>query len=866
MNESKNRGRNHGWLIIVSFIIIMITACSLCFAVLIRSSAKASQKAGLDMDTLYLRELTTQTIVHFQTSLSSRFSQLKTAAASINKEELQDSRAFEEYLRRTQENNNFSFFALLDDEGKYYSGDGVFPAASKISFLGRLLQGGESQISYNETILGEDMILIGSPITPVNYGDKRMVAVLAGLDIDAINGQLSLKREDAKTYSSIIEASGRYIINNSLNTNISQSSNFFSKLQKYATFSKGYSLEGIRADLEKGVPGLAAYTVEGQKQYVYYAAIEGTEWYLLTIIPYDLVNSTINGLITRLNRNAILMMAFILVLLSAVFLVYYTGMIKNEQKLKKAKAAAEELRIKAENANRAKSEFLSRMSHEIRTPMNGIIGMSAIAMQNIENPAKVENCLRKLTLSSQHLLSLINDVLDMSKIESGKVELKCAPFNFRDFLENIGSNYYSQSKRKGVDYDTVLADEVDEILVGDALRLNQILSNLLSNALKFTPSGGAICLRVSRTDAESDKICLRFEVKDTGCGIEEENLGKIFEAFEQENSGVASKYGGTGLGLAIVKRFSELMGGSVKADSQIGAGSTFTVDLPFTKAEQKRQTGEHNDLRGFVIDNDRDTCEYIVTLLKNMKIPSHWADNAEDAVSLIESAKDNREEYNVFFISRLVQGTNGLEMVRRIRSIGSSKTCAIFLMAYDAPEFEEDAFAEGVTGILSKPVFVSALEEALEKFRHGRSLYKPQYQPVEFRFQGKHILLAEDNEINREIVFELVGTAGAEIDAAENGMQAVERFKNSKENYYDLILMDVQMPVMDGYEATRQIRGLQRADAREIPIFAMTANAFAEDEEKSRQAGMNAHISKPLDVEALYVQMEQFLSRKHIGS
>ena len=234
-----------------------------------------------------------------------------------------------------------------------------------------------------------------------------------------------------------------------------------------------------------------------------------------------------------------------------------------------------------------------------------------------------------------------------------------------------------------------------------------------------------------------------------------------------------------------------------------------------------------------------------------MKIPSHWADNAEDAVSLIESAKDNREEYNVFFISRLVQGTHGLEMVRRIRSIGSSKTCAIFLMAYDAPEFEEDAFAEGVTGILSKPVFVSALEEALEKFRHGRSLYKPQYQPVEFRFQGKHILLAEDNEINREIVFELVGAAGAEIDAAENGMQAVERFKNSKENYYDLILMDVQMPVMDGYEATRQIRGLQRGDAREIPIFAMTANAFAEDEEKSRQAGMNAHISKPLDVEGV---------------
>ena len=846
---------------IIIFFMVMIVFCFGCFVFLIRSSSRESQKAGLEMDRLYLRELTTQTIGHFQTSLKSQLSQLSTSAASIHEEDLQSADTLETYLARTQEYNEFSFFALLDEEGKYYSADGVYPAASKISFLAELLRGEKNLVSYNETILGNDMILIGEPITPVDYGDKKLVAVLAGLDVNAINNQLSLKKEDAKTYTSIIDKSGRFIINNSYDTDPSRGTNFISKMQKYAEFMQGYSLGGVVSDLESDRSGLAAYTIDGQNQYLYYAAISGTDWFLLTIIPYEIVNATISDLISSLTRNSIIMMLCILILLSGIFVFYAVGMDRKEQGLKKAMLAAEELRKQAEDASYAKSEFLSRMSHEIRTPMNGIIGMTAIARQNTDNPAKVEDCLKKVWNSSQHLLTLINDILDMSKIESGKIELRSEIFDFKDFLDNLGNMYYSQAKSRGIEYETVLAGDIQENLTGDSLRLNQILSNLLSNALKFTPSGGTVRLRIAKTEEKKDSIILRFEVSDTGRGIEEKNFDKIFESFEQENAGITSRYGGTGLGLSIVRRFSELMGGKVWVESRIGKGSTFIAELPFPKYAHREDIPQFCGLRVLVVDDNRENCEHTAGILKEMGIQTEWADSGAKAVRCAEAAESRGEPYDVCFIDWEMPSMNGLETAKGVRDVMGDHAGTFVMTSYESSELERQAAEAGITHIVLKPLFPSSAAKILADITHRQVSGAAANRNDGYEFRGRRILLAEDNDLNREIAVELMKAVKAEVDETVNGKEAVEMFGSSPPGYYDLILMDIQMPVMDGRKAAGIIREMDRQDAADIPIFAMSANAFAEDEEESRLAGMDVHISKPIDVKTLYAKMDFFFSK-----
>ena len=502
-------------------------------------------------------------------------------------------------------------------------------------------------------------------------------------------------------------------------------------------------------------------------------------------------------------------------------------------------------------ANRAKREFLFNMSHDIRTPMNAIIGFTSLAATHIDNREQVLDYLKKISTSSQHLLSLINDVLDMSRIESGKVKIEEKAVHLPDLVHDVRSIIQPNvaAKRLSLFIDTM--DIEDEDIITDPLRLNQILLNILSNAIKFTPTGGMISIRIAQKNgAPKGCVCYEFRIKDNGIGMSKEFQKHIFEEFSREESSTVSGIQGTGLGMSITKNIVDLMGGTIALTSEPGKGSEFIVTLCFTRSGQKaepKQLPQLEGLRALVADDDTNTCLNVSTMLSKIGMRPEWTISGKEAVIRTKYAVEQGDEFSVYIIDWLIPDMNGIEIVRQIRKVIGNRCPIIILTAYDWADIEDEARAAGVTAFCEKPLFLSELRRVLAEPFRAEPASKPA-QPTAADLKGKKLLLVEDNELNREIALEILKEAGFVVDTAEDGAVAVQKIKQAAPGQYDLILMDIQMPNLDGYEATRQIRALPDAEKASIPIFAMTANAFEEDRQNALAAGMNGHIAKPLDV------------------
>lgn len=851
----KNRTNRMLWFSLIGMCVLCVCVFSYLIFYIGRSSSETMNEVGA----IYMRGLNERITQHFETTIGYQLSHLEKAIVAVPPNSETDLVKIEEKLEKEARNNGLEYLGFYSGEGTIemlYGGS--VRLGDPVPFM-ESMKNGERKAAIGDNGAGERILVLGIPAQYLMEDGSRSLALIAGVSIDYIKDLLALDDSNMLVSSHIIRRDGTFVIR----SGDAFRDNYFDRVSQALSgekLSTEQFIEELTSAMEAKEDYSAVLTMGEERHHLYCSSMPNTEWYLVTELPYGQLDQIVDSMSDRWMWSTLGGCGILLTVLLMIFIGYLRD---SSLRIKELEQAHRD----AEHANRAKSEFLSSMSHDIRTPMNAIVGMTAIATANIDNTLQVQDCLKKISLSSRHLLGLVNDVLDMSKIESGKMTLSMELVSLREVMDSLVCIVQPQVKAKRQHFDVFIHDIEVENVYCDGVRLNQVLLNLLSNAVKFTPEEGEIHVAMYQEllPQRDTHVRIHLEVRDTGIGMTPEFRNHIFESFSREDSTRVHKTEGSGLGMAITKHIVDTMDGKIQVESEKGKGTTFYVTLDLEKAPAEELDMILPSWKMLVVDDDKQLCDSAVNALRTIGVTADYTLDGETAVRMVEEHFNRGDEYQIILLDWKLPGMDGIETAKMIRRQLGENIPILLISAYDWSDIEDRAKEAGISGFISKPLFKSTLYHGLRQYMgDGKTEIKQEpkveTQEEEQEFAGVKILLAEDNDLNWEIAEALLSDLGMELDWAENGQICVDMFEKSEEGYYDAVLMDIRMPVMTGYEAARAIRALNRSDA-DIPIIAMTADAFSEDIQHCLECGMNAHIAKPIDIKVVVSQLKKYMRK-----